>query len=117
MVERAGRDPLPAAALIASLGAAYLDGRDAKETPLASPLYAELHDLPPTLILVGTEECLYDDSVRYEEKSRAAGNDVDLIVGEGLYHIYPLFNFLPEGRAATERLGAFLKGHFTAPAN
>ncbi len=117
MVERAGRDPLPAAALIASLGAAYLDGRDAKQTPLASPLYAELHDLPPTLVLVGTEECLYDDSVRYEEKSRAAGNDVELVVGEGLYHIYPLFNFLPEGRAATERLGAFLKSHFTAPAN
>ena len=39
------------------------DGGDLKH-PLASPLYADLTGLPRTLILVGTNEALLDDSAR-----------------------------------------------------
>lgn len=112
ITERAAVDPLPAQALVAGLGAGYLGGRAPKETPYASALYGEFDNLPDTIVLVGSHEGLYDDAIRYAEKSRAAGNHVTLVVGEGLYHIFPLFNFLPAAHEATELLGTFLAERF-----
>jgi epsilon-lactone hydrolase len=113
MTERAHLDPLPIAVMIKRMGGAYLAGRDPKSTPLASPAYADLKDLPPLLVLVGEREGLYDDAVRVAEKVRAAGGDVELEVGEGQLHIYPVFDFLPEARAATDRIGSFLGARFS----
>ncbi|WP_196222019.1 alpha/beta hydrolase [Gordonia sp. 135] len=112
LVERADVDPLPAAALVAGMGAAYLAGREPKETPLASPLYADLSGLPPFLILVGTDEGLYDDSTRLADKIRNSGGDATLEVGESMVHIWPLFNFLPEAATAMELVGSFLSKRF-----
>jgi monoterpene epsilon-lactone hydrolase len=81
---------------------------------LASPLYAELHGLPPLRVLVGTEEGLFDDSVRLVEKVRAAGGSVEFEIGEEMIHIWPIFNFLPEAHTATEGLGEFLRKGFAA---
>jgi monoterpene epsilon-lactone hydrolase len=111
--ERAHLDPLPIAIMIKRMGGAYLAGRDPKRTPLASPLYADLNDLPPLLLLVGEREGLYDDAARLAEKVRAAGGDVELEVGEGQLHIFPVFDFLPEARAATDRIGSFLDARFS----
>jgi monoterpene epsilon-lactone hydrolase len=113
LTERAQLDPLPIALMIKRMGGAYLAGRDPKSTPLASPLYADLNDLPPLLVLVGEREGLYDDAVRVAEKVRAAGGDVELEVGEGQLHIFPVFDFLPEARAATDRIGMFLGARFS----
>ncbi|MCM3920519.1 alpha/beta hydrolase [Frankia sp. AiPs1] len=111
LVERADRDPLPARALIEQMGGAFLAGRDPKATPLASPLWADLHDFPPTLALVGTDEGLYDDAVRLIDKIVTAGGDATLEVGENMVHIWPLFSFLPQARAATDLIGRFLAKH------
>jgi monoterpene epsilon-lactone hydrolase len=113
MTERAHLDPLPIAIMIRRMGGAYLAGRDPKSTPLASPLYADLNDLPPLLVLVGEREGLYDDAARLAEKVRAAGGDVEMEVGEGQLHIFPVFDFLPEARAATDRIGSFLDARFS----
>ncbi|WP_342661542.1 alpha/beta hydrolase [Rhodococcus ruber] len=112
LMERADVDPLPAAALVAGMGAAYLAGREPKQTPLASPLYADLSGLPPFLVLVGTDEGLYDDSTRLVEKIRDRGGDATLEVGESMIHIWPLFNFLPEAASAVELIGNFLSKRF-----
>lgn len=111
LTERAHLDPLPAAALVEAMGGAYLAGKDPKATPLASPLYADLNELPPIRVLVGTDEGLHDDAIRLVEKVRAAGGDIELEIGEDMVHIWPIFNFLPEAQASTERLGAFLRKH------
>lgn len=113
LVDRAAVDPLPAQALVQGLGAGYLAGRDPKATPHASALYADLHGLPEHLVLVGTEEGLYDDAMRYTDKVRGAGGTVTLVVGEGLFHIFPLFDFLPQGREATDLIGEFLARKFS----
>jgi monoterpene epsilon-lactone hydrolase len=113
MTERAHLDPLPIAIMIRRMGGAYLAGRDPKSTPLASPLYADLNDLPPLLVLVGEREGLYDDAARLAEKVRAAGGDVEMEVGEGQLHIFPVFDYLPEARAATDRIGGFLGARFS----
>ncbi len=38
-------------------------GRDARRAPSVSPLYADLRDLPPCLLTVGTLDPLLDDSL------------------------------------------------------
>jgi monoterpene epsilon-lactone hydrolase len=114
VTERAHLDPLPVGALITAMGGAYLAGAEPKATPLASPLYADLHGLPPLFVLVGTHEGLHDDAVRIVEKVRAAGGDVELEIGEEMPHIWPIFNFLPEAQASTNRIGDFLRKGFAA---
>lgn len=80
--------------------------------PYISPLYGDLHGLPPMLIYVGGEETLLDDSIRFAEKARAAGVDVTLRVGEGLFHCYPACAPLfPEATQAMNEICAFIKTH------
>jgi monoterpene epsilon-lactone hydrolase len=112
LTRRADVDPLPVAALVTAMGGAYLGGRSPKETPLASPLYAELHELPPTFVLVGEHEGLHDDATRLVERIRAAGGDVQLEIGEEMVHIWPVFDFLPEAEASLGRIGEFLGKRF-----
>src|SRR5579883_780286 len=57
----------------------YLGAADPRN-PLASPLFGDLHGLPPLLIHVGREEVLLDDSIRLAERARGAGVPVDLRV-------------------------------------
>jgi len=45
-----------------------------------SPVYADLRDLPPTLMLVGTADVLLEDNLAMAARLSAAGNDVDLRV-------------------------------------
>lgn len=45
-----------------------------------SPAYADLRDLPPTLMLVGTADVLLEDNLTMAARLSAAGNDVDLRV-------------------------------------
>ncbi|WP_167669952.1 alpha/beta hydrolase [Nocardia mikamii] len=116
LTERAHLDPLPAGALVGAMGGAYLGGKEPKSTPLASPLYADLSGLPPVRVLVGTDEGLHDDAVRLVEKLRAAGGDVEFEIGEEMVHIWPIFNFLPEAQASTDRIGEFLRKRFAAAA-
>lgn len=113
LTDRAHLDPLPAAALVSTMGGLYLNGLDPRH-PVASPLHGDLSGLPPTFVLVGTDEGLYDDSIRLADKLKAAGVDVQLEVGEGLPHIWPIFSFHPEAVAATDRIGAFLRSHVAA---
>ncbi len=80
--------------------------------PWISPLYGDLHGLPPLLIYVGEYETLLDDSTRFAAKAQAAGVDVTLKVGEGMIHCYPLLAPLfPEATQAMEEICAFIKRH------
>lgn len=80
--------------------------------PLAAPLYAELHRLPPLLVQVGSAEVLLDDSRRIVERARHAGVDVKLRIWEDMIHVWQLFAFLvPQGSAAIDEIGAFILEH------
>jgi monoterpene epsilon-lactone hydrolase len=59
--------------------------------PFVSPLYADLTGLPPLLVMVGTAEILLEDSIRLAAKAEAAGVDVDLVIGEEMFHVWPFF--------------------------
>jgi len=83
----------------------YLQGTDPR-TPLASPLYADLHGLPPLLILVGSDS----DATRLAAKAQAAGVTVMLEVWDRMQHGWHITAaFLPEGRQAIARIGEFIQ--------
>lgn len=80
--------------------------------PWISPLYGDLNGLPPTLIYVGEDEILFNDSTRFAEKAKEAGVDITLRIGAGMVHCYPLLPpFIPEARQAMTEICAFIKTH------
>lgn len=85
-------------------------GDDDPELPGISPLYGDLHGLPPLLIYAGGDEILLDDAVRFAEKAKEAGVDVTLRVGKGLFHCFPVCAPLfPEATQAMNEICAFIK--------
>ena len=93
----------------ASFAPAYTGGFD-PALPLISPLFADLHGLPSTLIQVGSDEVLLDDSTRLEENMKSAGVNVDLQIWEGMWHVFQSFApWFPEARQAVNRIGWFIR--------
>ncbi len=91
----------------------YLAGQDPR-LPYISPLYGDLHGLPPLYICVGDDETLRDDSTRFAAKAAASGVDVTLEVKKGMVHCYPILPpFIPESGQAMLEIGAFIKAHVT----
>lgn len=88
--------------------AAYAGERVAE--PKASPLFADLAGLPPTLIQVGGREILLSDSCRLDSALRRAGVPSTLDVWDGLWHVWQLWGHLPETRSAFDELATFLQG-------
>jgi acetyl esterase/lipase len=93
----------------------YLPGRSAEQArhPSISPLWADLSELPPALITVGTADWLLDDSLFLAARLEAAGNDVELAVyPEGPHGIDTSPTAL--GRVARERLYEFLRSRLAS---
>jgi epsilon-lactone hydrolase len=87
----------------------YLGSVDPRN-PLASPLFGDLHGLPPLLIQVGSEEVLLSDSTEFAKRAKEAGVDVTLEVWPGMQHVWQFAaSYLPEGRQAIERIGEFIR--------
>jgi acetyl esterase/lipase len=90
----------------------YYAGDNAPKLPWISPLYGDIGGLPPILIYVGGDELLLSDSTRFAKKARAAGVDVTLRIGAGLFHCYPACAPLfPEAKQAMDEICAFIKTH------
>ena len=87
----------------------YRAGTDVRD-PLVSPLYADLSNLPPMLVQVGTAEILMDDSTRLAEAARKVGVDVTLELWDDMPHIWHIFApMLAEGQQAIDQLGAWAR--------
>ena len=94
---------------------AYLPGRtieDARD-PAISPLYAELHDLPPALFTVGTGDRLLDDSLFMAARWQAFGNETELAVFPDCPHGFTNFP-IALAKHAHERIDRFLARAFAA---
>ena len=113
MTSRASLDPMVQREGLVAMAETYLGGADPK-TPLAAPLYADLHGLPPLLIQVGTSETLYDDATRLAERAEAAGVETCFESWEEMIHVWHLFApMLDDGQRAIERIGEFVRGKTT----
>ena len=78
--------------------------------PLISPLYGDLHGLPPLLLHVGDHEALLDGVVGFGERAAAVGVDVQMVVWPGMFHVFQIFApVLPEARQANAQIAAFIR--------
>ena len=110
LTANADLDPMLSRELGALWNGWYLAGADPTDPDL-SPLHADLHGLPPLLVLVGSDEVLLDDATRLAERAREAGVEVTLEVWEGMFHIWTAFApLVPEALEGIERLARFLDG-------
>jgi acetyl esterase len=88
----------------------FLPGMDdeARRAPDISPLYADLHDMPPALFTVGTQDPLLDDTLFMEARWRAAGGRTELAILPEAVHAYNAFP-LKVTAASREQQYAFLR--------
>ncbi|MDF2442980.1 MAG: epsilon-lactone hydrolase [Subtercola sp.] len=109
VTERAHLDPIVSPAGSHAYAVRYLGEDGDYARPDASPLFAQLHGLPPLLIQVGTSELLLDDSIRLARRVRDAGGEADLDVWPQMVHIFAFFaSQIPESLRAVEYIARFV---------
>jgi len=97
------------------VGAMYYQGDLDARDPRCSPLYGDMHGLPPLLIFASNSEMLLDDSTRLVRRAEQEGVDVSFIRRDGLAHVWPLFHpLMPEAKIDIDESAAFLRKHFVA---
>ncbi|MFP6809098.1 MAG: alpha/beta hydrolase [Pseudomonadales bacterium] len=107
-------DPMLSGGALKSFADMYLGKLD-KKAPLASPLFADLSNLPAMLIHVGSTEVLLSDSTRLVEKTKEAGGDAVLEIWPKMPHVFQVFAArIPEGKEAIKKFGEFLKNRTSA---
>ena len=105
---RADRDQLFSATSASDAAQLYLQGHDGRD-PLASPLFADVADWPPTQLFAGGEEVLLDDALALSVALARAGVSVEAHVVAGMQHVWPtLFPDLAESATALEAMGRFV---------
>ena len=106
-IDAHGHDYLDRAAL-ERFSEHYLQGADPRNHEV-SPVLADLHGLPPLLVMSGDAEVFHDEHRSLATAAEAVGVDVTLSVGQGMVHAWPAFAaVVPEGRVALDEVGAFL---------
>lgn len=97
--ETARTDPMLAVPGAQEAGRRYA-GHWPVHHPYVSPLHADLHGLPPTTLLIGTRDILCHDAQTLAGKLAAQGTPVQVHMGEGMVHVWPL---LPTAEAQSAR--------------
>jgi acetyl esterase/lipase len=109
--ENDGRDAMFRPENIPAFAAEYV-GDTPPDDPRASPVYADLHGLPPMLLQVGSTELLLDDSRRVHEQVVAAGGESHLSVYDDVHHGWQMLTaFVPEARLALGEAATFIRQH------
>lgn len=106
-------DPMLDVAGLQTIGKAWAGDLDVRD-PKLSPTFGDNHGLPKTLIFTGTREILYPDIRDFYEKLRRDDVEAELVVAEGMNHVYPLYG-LPESKAAVERIDREITGGAQEP--
>lgn len=108
MASRAARDRILTPAGIRR-AAAQFAGATPLDDPGVSPLFASPQGLPRTLVQVGDDEMLLDDSTRWAAAAEAAGVTVTLDVQPGLWHVWQaMAGWMPEADRAVADIAAFI---------
>jgi epsilon-lactone hydrolase len=86
----------------------YVGTTDPKN-PGLSPIYADLHGLPPTLFIAGGRDYMLSGATNLHRAFLRAGVDARLVVYDGLTHAFWYDATLPESVEATQMMAGFLK--------
>ncbi len=101
------QDPLLTRDYVEAVREAYAPGADWNRQEY-SPLFADQHGLPPTLIQAGGREILRDDSTRLHQKLQEAGVPAVLQIWPEMWHVFQMFP-LKAAEDAMEQMAQFLE--------
>jgi epsilon-lactone hydrolase len=82
-------------------------GKTDRKDPVLSPLFADLHGFPPSLLVTSTRDLLLSDTAIFHRALLRSGNDAHLVVFEALPHAFWYHFQLPETREALELMAKF----------
>jgi acetyl esterase/lipase len=82
-------------------------GKTDRRDPVLSPLFADLHGMPPTLLVTGTRDMLLSATSIYHLALLEAGVDARLVVFEAMPHAFWYHFDLPETQQALELMAKF----------
>jgi monoterpene epsilon-lactone hydrolase len=85
---------------------AYVGKMDRKD-PVLSPLFADLHGMPPTLLVTSIRDLLLSSTTIFHRALLRAGNDAQLVVFEALPHAFWYHFQFPETTEALELMAKF----------
>ncbi|GAA1992180.1 hypothetical protein GCM10009799_17600 [Nocardiopsis rhodophaea] len=86
MTANEGKDVI-SGAIGGTLAADYLNGAAPDEAP-QSPVFGDLHGLPPVLLVAGGDELMLDDARRFADAAAAAGVEATLDIYERMPHAF-----------------------------
>jgi acetyl esterase/lipase len=105
----ARRDPVLNREIMQFLAEQYL-GKHSRETPHASPVFAELSGIAPLNIFVGATEALLDDALALARAAGLADVSVRLEIWPKLFHFWATYyQVLAQGREVVARAGRLLR--------
>ena len=90
----------------------YVGSANPKD-PVLSPLYADLHGMPPTLFLTSTRDMMLSGTAILHRAYLRAGVDAQLAVFEALNHGFWYEANLPESKEADEMIAHFFDSYLT----
>ncbi len=91
----------------------YAQGHDLGD-PMLSPIYGDLHGLPPAILTTGTRDLLLSNTVRTNQKLREAGIETRLQVFEGQSHAqFIRDDRIPEDRFAVAEIAAWFDANLS----
>ena len=103
-------DPLLPPKALKRYNKSYVGVRDCTD-PFISPVYADLHGLPPILVHSGEDEVLQADGKKFVELAQMAGVDAAIEVYPRMWHVWQLNLELPTARQSLNALAEFLGSH------
>ena len=102
--ENRDNDPSLSEELLNFYAACYTD--DAKN-PLCSPLFGDLTGLPPSLLFVGGDEVMLDDTRMLHKKLLDSGCKSQIVIAPERWHAYVLY-YLNENMSDFDTIGRFM---------
>lgn len=82
-------------------------GKTDRKDPMLSPLFADLHGMPPSLLVTSTRDILLSDTATLQRALLRAGDDAQLVVFEALPHAFWYHFQLPETKEALALMAKF----------
>ena len=90
----------------------YYTGKTDPKDPILSPIYADLHGMPPTLFITSGRDMLLSGTINLHRAFLNAGDDSRLIVYDALPHAFWYSTRLPEALEANHAMADFFLQQF-----
>ena len=82
-------------------------GKTDRKDPVLSPLFADLHGMPPSLLVTSSRDILLSSTTIFHRALLGAGDDAQLVVFEALPHAFWYHFQLPETTEALQLMAKF----------